>query len=584
MQASLLNGDPRRLLHGFDYRGRLCGVDHGVEQQPLVYWPDPNQPEYPICMGKCPNTTGEIVMLPVDSVSRDKVSDDFVSLTITSTRKKIETYPSKMLLWRYCVPSSQFRQIVAGYSVGAVEGIDLTHRHPALVSQVTRSLADLQAAIPVLALAVPVAMMLGYAYLLLLRGIAPLIIWGLLLGLIIVCVGFSSYCFRIAGQEDGSSVLVPFDGKDSAQWARVIGSLSGFLGMAIITLVWCVRRSVSRAVGCVQAACDAMWSLPSLLVLPGFEVVCKLTYVFCGLVGFGWVLSNGDIASHGLEVKGDRVIHGMQRSLTHSTLQQGMVVYYIFGFIWGLEIIAGVFQFVVAHAVASWYFTECREDASKPPIPCPTWKGLWKVMRFHLGSVALGSLLLALTRFIHGFLEYIASQARSARANRVADCIAANCVACIWCFEMVVRFLNQNAYFEMSIHGADFFTSASTAANLLLEGAPEVVVLRGMTFVFQCIGSAIVSACTAFLALEAMTGLPPFASHDSMEYIRSPPLAAGAAGLIALMTATAFMTLFDTVADVLLYCWLVDRDENKDQKILYAPGPLRNLLTSGFCC
>merc|ERR1719183_1536182 len=35
---ALQHGDVRRLTHGTDYYGRICGVSAGVENQPWLYW------------------------------------------------------------------------------------------------------------------------------------------------------------------------------------------------------------------------------------------------------------------------------------------------------------------------------------------------------------------------------------------------------------------------------------------------------------------------------------------------------------------------------------------------------------------
>merc|ERR1719469_818704 len=62
-------GDVRRLTHGHDYAGRLCGVDPGVEDKAFLFWCRNNASEigqsvaelnleFPSCVSACPyNTT-----------------------------------------------------------------------------------------------------------------------------------------------------------------------------------------------------------------------------------------------------------------------------------------------------------------------------------------------------------------------------------------------------------------------------------------------------------------------------------------------------------------------------------------------
>merc|ERR1719261_2138495 len=79
---SLQNGDPRRLTHGMDYQGRLCGVHGDVTDRPYIFWcresnesalglasdKDFRQGSYPtdlllqnpICVEKCPKNSMEM--------------------------------------------------------------------------------------------------------------------------------------------------------------------------------------------------------------------------------------------------------------------------------------------------------------------------------------------------------------------------------------------------------------------------------------------------------------------------------------------------------------------------------------------
>merc|ERR1719487_938160 len=57
-------GDIRRLSHGFEFKGKLCGVDEGLQGLPYVYYclkrgtEDKLALDFPICVMTCP-TTGE---------------------------------------------------------------------------------------------------------------------------------------------------------------------------------------------------------------------------------------------------------------------------------------------------------------------------------------------------------------------------------------------------------------------------------------------------------------------------------------------------------------------------------------------
>jgi hypothetical protein len=64
----LLEGDPERALHKFDFRGELCGVGD-LSGQDHAYWPDPkNEVDFVMCLEGCPvrDSPGTLCLYDVD--------------------------------------------------------------------------------------------------------------------------------------------------------------------------------------------------------------------------------------------------------------------------------------------------------------------------------------------------------------------------------------------------------------------------------------------------------------------------------------------------------------------------------------
>eukprot|EP00930_Biecheleria_cincta_P081055 TRINITY_DN6965_c0_g1_i1.p1 TRINITY_DN6965_c0_g1~~TRINITY_DN6965_c0_g1_i1.p1 ORF type:complete len:1501 (+),score=370.60 TRINITY_DN6965_c0_g1_i1:71-4573(+) len=102
--TSLKNGNPRRLLHSFDYKGQLCGVDSGVENKNLLYWPRPEDPRYPICVESCPLNAQKMVTFPEEAASVSYGPHGTETATITSRDTEVPTYPSIVMGDRFCLP------------------------------------------------------------------------------------------------------------------------------------------------------------------------------------------------------------------------------------------------------------------------------------------------------------------------------------------------------------------------------------------------------------------------------------------------------------------------------------------------
>ena len=91
-------------------------------------------------------------------------------------------------------------------------------------------------------------------------------------------------------------------------------------------------------------------------------------------------------------------------------------------------------QTAIAGSVAQWYFTR-----DKKQIPFFTvGKSLWRCFRYHLGSLAFGSLILAIVYFIRIVLVYIERQVKGSK-NKVAQFLL-KCLQC--CFACLARFLS----------------------------------------------------------------------------------------------------------------------------------------------
>ncbi|CAE7651807.1 unnamed protein product [Symbiodinium pilosum] len=104
--CGLVNGDPRRLYHSFDYGGHLCGVDPGYEDKGLLYWPRPEEPEYAVCIAKCPDSELDTVTALQEEAAVRHGASGVETATITSKEVQISTYPSREIGGRVCLPLS----------------------------------------------------------------------------------------------------------------------------------------------------------------------------------------------------------------------------------------------------------------------------------------------------------------------------------------------------------------------------------------------------------------------------------------------------------------------------------------------
>jgi hypothetical protein len=65
----------------------------------------------------------------------------------------------------------------------------------------------------------------------------------------------------------------------------------------------------------------------------------------------------------------------------------------IFALIWNIEAIIAFFYFVVSSACALWYFSEKCNNTM--PVDRPISRSIYRAFRYHLGTIAFGSIILS---------------------------------------------------------------------------------------------------------------------------------------------------------------------------------------------
>ena len=115
-----------------------------------------------------------------------------------------------------------------------------------------------------------------------------------------------------------------------------------------------------------------------------------------------------------------------------------LLLYHFFGLLWGVNFITGIFIVASAAAVGKWYFTKNKRRRAKMPVI----QGLKMTLRYHLGSIAMGSFLIAVIQFLRAILEYVDKKTKKAQQkNPLIKAIICCLKCCLWCFEKCMKYI-----------------------------------------------------------------------------------------------------------------------------------------------
>lgn len=150
----------------------------------------------------------------------------------------------------------------------------------------------------------------------------------------------------------------------------------------------------------------------------------------------------------------------------------------------------------VAGAVSQWYFAidKWRDIGSFPVTG-----SYFTAIRYHTGSIALGSFLITLLQVVRFLVMVLLRRCSSCQihSNRLCTFCCGCLSCCLACVEKIVRYISRNAYIQMMIRGTSFCSSAREALNLLASNLLQIAAIRSVAWAFLLVGKLFVASAAA---------------------------------------------------------------------------------------
>lgn len=211
---------------------------------------------------------------------------------------------------------------------------------------------------------------------------------------------------------------------------------------------------------------------------------------------------------------------------------------------------------VLAFVGVWWYFSDPLPGDNKVVPPNAVVKAATMTFRYHLGTLAFGSLIIAILQLLRWVLAKVQRRLEAARANdAVRYCLC--CVQCLLaCWERLLKFISRNAYIVTCIEGTNFCRSAHKALDVILDNLVQVAaanLIADWVFNFLKVCIIAINVLIGYLLLAKT----PLGSEVEMLYV---PLIVIA--FITWMVANLYMHIFDCLQDTILLCFCYDKEKN----------------------
>jgi choline transporter-like protein 2/4/5 len=204
-----------------------------------------------------------------------------------------------------------------------------------------------------------------------------------------------------------------------------------------------LRNQINLSVQMLALAAECVVTMKGIIFVPILNLCALVTFLVPCMTYFFYVASDGTIETN--------YVNGVPVGKVYHP-EPGVVDrlwYLFFCFLWTMSWIGGMASIAIAISCATWYFAEDRSQINSFTIL----RAYSTTIRYHWGTAAFGSLLIAIVQFIRAFLLYIERHFKSVIGANCLLKVVVCCVnCCLYCLEKCVKFIAKHAYIQTAIH------------------------------------------------------------------------------------------------------------------------------------
>ena len=263
--------------------------------------------------------------------------------------------------------------------------------------------------------------------------------------------------------------------------------------------------------------------------------------------------------------------------------------YNLFMFFWTQAFVVGFNQMVLAGSFGIWYWSKSKENFI-------LLKSVKDSFIYHLGSVAFGSLLIAICKILRTMIQLVERRLKSVanRTGQLSCCLScfitfiSCCCKCFFlCLEHFLKFMNRNAYIMVGIYGSNFCSSARSALALLAANPLRAIVLDRLTDFVLFLGRLCITLGIGVLAFNFFSKSfsidPRFQEYFAPElHYYWLPLAVTI--VMSYFVSKVFFSVFEMAVDTIFLCAMKDLDEHdgSPENPYYMSKRLHTILKKKF--
>jgi len=215
---------------------------------------------------------------------------------------------------------------------------------------------------------------------------------------------------------------------------------------------------------------------------------------------------------------------------------------------------------VLSGAIADWYFSlwdirhehKIRGYGKAELSDSPILESLYRVIRYHIGSLSFGALVITPVRIIRGILSYLQVKFKDS-TNAFTKCILCCAQCCLKCLDCILNKITKEGFVFTTIYGSAFCYSSLQALKLLWENIGRSAMVEGISSYMEIFGRISISALTTGISLAILYSYNYYANR-----ISSFIFPALIIFIVSYLISSLFMLVFEVAVDTIFLCFLVD--------------------------
>ena len=243
-------------------------------------------------------------------------------------------------------------------------------------------------------------------------------------------------------------------------------------------------------------------------------------------------------------------------------------VFVLFMLFWLTAFNVGLNEMTIAGSFGAYYWTRYSHIDKHYKNKLPTFTVLGSFFRaifYHFGTLAFGSLLIAIVKLIRVILEFIDKKlkAQTGGENKLVKYLMCCCKCCFWCLERFLKFMNRYAFVITAVYSLNFCRAASKAFQLIGANVLRVAVVDNISHFILFLSNLAITGIVGVLGFYFFSGKIPIDWINKylpeLNYYFLPLLVLC---LGVFFVSKFFFDVFSMGIDSLLMCVLIDLEEN----------------------